>query len=447
MRISSLLSPLALLPAALIAQTAVPVHPLGPLMAESREAYGLVQSVRALSDGRVLVNDAVKHRVLLLDKNLGLISVVADSTPGVVNGHGDRPGALIPYPGDSTLYVDMTSQSFLVVDPSGKIARVMAAPRPNDVIFLTMGGPGLDQQNRLTYRAMTMPTLKRDDNGGFMPPELPDSAPIFRVDLSTRKVDTVASIKIPTTKLNITRSDDGRSVRATAEINPLPVLDEWALMTDGALAIVRGQDYHVDFVEPDGSRRSSPKIPYDWQRLSDSDKVVVTDSVKKALMDAQQGGVGAAMGLAGAPMAMTVTRGVGGGDGGNVAFGPRMSVSVGDAPPGRGGASGADTKGAALAQGMINMVSPSELPDYRPPFRSGAVRASLDDKLWVATTAPIATMPGSIVYDVIDRKGALVDRVALPAGRQLIGFGPGGDLYIAWRDGLGMHLGRAKIRA
>lgn len=446
MRITPFLSAVALLPGALLAQASVPAHALGPLMAESRENYGLIQSVRGLSDGRVLVNDAVKHRVLLLDKNLGLVSVVADSTPGVVNGHGDRPGALIPYVADSTLYVDMTSQSFLVIDPSGTIARVMAVPRPNDVVFLMMGSPGLDAQSRLTYRGMMLPTFKRSENGGFVPPELPDSAPIFRVDVMTRQVDTVAYIKIPHPRLNITTSDDGRSVRATAEIDPLPVIDEWTLMSDGSIALVRGQDYHVDFVNPDGTRSTAPKIPYEWQRLSDDDKVAVTDSVKKALTDAQQNGFGSAAALAGAPPAVFATRGAGGDGGGNVVIGQRMVVGVGGDGGGRAAPAGADAKGGALAQGVINMVPPSDLPDYRPAFRSNAVRASLDDKLWIATTAPVATMAGT-VYDVIDRKGALVDRVVLPPGRQLIGFGSNGEIYVTWRDGMGMHLGRAKVRA
>src|SRR5579859_4253543 len=312
MRITSLVPALALIPGAIVAQSVVPVHPLGPLMAESRENFGLIQSVRALSDGRVLVNDAQKRRVLLLDKNLGLAVVVADSTPGVVNGHGDRPGALVPYLADSTLYVDMTSSSFLVIDPAGHIARVMAAPRPNEVPFLMMGAPGFDPQARLTYRGMMMPSFpKRDENGGFVMHELPDSAPIFRVDMTTRKVDTAAYIKINRPKLNVTTSEDGRSMRASAELNPMPVIDEWALMSDGAIAIVRGQDYHVDWVNLDGTRTTSAKVPYEWQRLSDDDKVAVTDSVRKALEAAQQAGngLGQAAALAGMPMAMTVTRG------------------------------------------------------------------------------------------------------------------------------------------
>ena len=51
----------------------------------------------------------------------------------------------------------------------------------------------------------------------------------------------------------------------------MPEVDDWAVLPDGTIAIVR-KDYHVDFVDADGKRTSAPKIPFDWQRLTDSAK-------------------------------------------------------------------------------------------------------------------------------------------------------------------------------
>ena len=39
----------------------------------------------------------------------------------------------------------------------------------------------------------------------------------------------------------------------TSEINPMPIVDDWAVLSDGSIAIVRGQDYHVDFLNADGT--------------------------------------------------------------------------------------------------------------------------------------------------------------------------------------------------
>ena len=68
-------------------------------------------------------------------------------------------------------------------------------------------------------------------------------------------------------------------MRMSSFINPMPEVDDWAVLPDGTIAIVR-KDYHVDFVDADGKRTSAPKIPFDWQRLTDSAKIAVIDSAK-----------------------------------------------------------------------------------------------------------------------------------------------------------------------
>ena len=81
-------------------------------------------------------------------------------------------------------------------------------------------------------------------------------------------------------------------------------------------------------------------------------------------------------------------------------------------------------------------VSPSELPDYRPAFSNGSVRADAEGKLWVRIMSP---KPASgPEYDVIDRTGKLVDRVVLPAGTTIVGFGAGGVVYLGVRDAAGV---------
>ena len=108
----------------------------------------------------------------------------------------------------------------------------------------------------------------------------------MRVDLATLKGSTpVGYYKIPKTKMNVVQSDRGISM--TSEINPMPIIDDFAVVSDGSVAIVRGQDYHVDWVNPEGAVSPSPKMPFDWQRLSDEDKVAVIDSAKAARERAQ----------------------------------------------------------------------------------------------------------------------------------------------------------------
>ena len=93
----------------------------------------------------------------------------------------------------------------------------------------------------------------------------------------------------------------------------------------------------------------------------------------------------------------------------------------------------------------MNFVSVNELPDYRPPFAAaGSVRADADDNVWIRTTAKRAGAIGGAIYDVVNRKGEVVDRVQVPAGRTIVGFGKGGVVYMMGRDDKGAWIERTK---
>jgi hypothetical protein len=418
-----------------------PIRQLPPPSATSVDVLGSLAAVRHLPNGNVLVNDQAGRRLLLLDSTLKRVAVVADSSSGA-NGYGARPGGLIPYRGDSTLFVDPAALSMLVIDPAGKITRVMAAPRPDDVNFLVggpFGNPGFDAQGRLVYRPFRLNFTPPAPGQPFVPPPPPDSAALIRFDLAARKLDTAGFFKLP--KVTFTTSTDANGgMRRQAVIHPLPIVDDWAVMSDGSIAFVRGQDYHVDFVNPDGSRTKGEKISYEWQRMTDEDKIAFMDSTRAAVTRARAAGAtgagaaaggGANAGFNAAPQGMTVVIGgpPGGGGGGG------GQVIVGGPPPGGGGPLPAPA-----------FVSPSELPDYKPVFGPGGVRADADAHLWVRTI-PTKPTPGGAIYEVIDRAGKVVDRVQVPTGTTIIGFGPGGVVYLGMRDSSGIHLQRARLQA
>jgi hypothetical protein len=346
----------------------------------------------------VLVNDPATRRVLMLDSMLKLVSVVADTTSATQKAYGVNGGGLLAYRGDSTLFVDPASYSMLVIDPDGKVIRVIAAPRPQDAAAL-MGGArggnaGFDAHGRLVYSnhiniVHTVPQPGQDP----VPPQAVDSAPIVRFDLKTRKPDTVAFMKVQATRLVYVHTDAGMQISPV--IDPVQTVDDWDLLPDGTIAILRA-DYHVDFIDADGRRRSGPRIPFDWQRLTDSAKSALIDSVRA------------------------------------------RSQRV----PGRG-APGAASSAGRRAPAPVRVVAPSELPDYMPAFAAGAVHADPEGRLWVRTTSQDTTVQGP-EYDVIDNTGKLVDRVAVPSGTTIIGFGAGEIVYLGVRDRAGVHLVRAR---
>ena len=418
-----------------------PIRQLGAVTATATEKLGLVNNIRPLADGRVYVNDPMGRRVILFDAALQTFSIVADSLGANGNTYGRAVG-LIPSRGDSTLLVDPQSLSMLVLDPAGKVARVMSVPSAQDAMSLgtPLGGTAMDPQGRLVFRASPRFEFRGmgPAAGGGPPriPEMPDSAPIFRIDLATRKMDTVTYIKTQKIKMNTTQDDNG-GIRMVSEINPLPVVDEWALVSDGSIAIVRGRDYHIDWVNADGSRASSPKIPFEWQRLSDEDKVAFIDSVKAA-----RERMGANAPQVATPGGGNQTRN--GPPPGMDGAGAQVMIFRGP-PGGEGGRPNAGGTGTMNVTPQMNFVAPSELPDYKPVFLNGFVRADLDGNVWIRTipTKPIA---GGPVYDVVNRKGELVERVQVPVNRSITAFGPGGVVYLTTRDGMTTKLEKATIR-
>ncbi len=427
----------ALAAAAPLAAQAPAVHLIAAPDAQSKPLFGAVPAVRALPNGGLLVNDITKRQLTLLDPALSNPSIVADSVAGLPSSYGTRPGGLIAYAADSTLFVDPAGLSMFVIDPAGKIARVASVPRSQDAAMLgnnVTGNPGYDGQGRIVYRGGL--TLIRTGGapaargpGGAPPmPDFPDSAAVVRVDVASRKVDTLTYFKIPQTKMRMEQTERGFS--ATSEQNPMPIVDDFTVLSDGSLAIVRGQDYHVDIVGTDGTVSSGAKIPFDWQRLSDDDKVAVIDSAKKAFE-------AAAAALANGNTAGAAAMGA-------VAAAPRMVINMVGGGAGDGGGGVAQrmmATGGGMPMGNVAFVSPSELPDYRPAFTAGAVRGDADGNLWVRTSASRAGSPG-IVYDVINRRGELIDRVQLPASRTVVGFGKGGVVYMLARDANGSWIER-----
>lgn len=428
---------LAVLPLAssiLEAQQRPVIRQLGAVTATSAEPLGRRAFVRHLKGG-VLVNDVEKRRLLLLDSSLAVVSVVADTTAATANAYSGRIGSLIAYRGDSTLFVDAQSMSMLVIDPSGKVGRVMSVPRSQDAMVLgnpTFGSPAFDASGKLVYRGMPRPQMRMGSGagagmaGGMHMPEPPDSIALVRVDLATRQMDTLAFTRIPKAKVDVQRDDNGR-VSVNVQLNPLSVVDDWAVMADGSVAIVRGRDYHVDWVRADGTRESSPKIPFEWQRMTDEDKAAFLDSLKAARER----------------MAASAAAATGSGN-----------VTVTGAPPGAEGREtrvtvmgGGGAGGPPPAGSNTNFVSASELPDYKPPFFGGSTRADADGFLWIRTI-PTKAIAGGPVYDVVNSKGELVDRVQVPKDRSIVGFGPGGVVYLVALEGEGTpgKLERATVR-
>ena len=415
-----------------------PIRPLSPVEHASKELLGAVSQVRALPGGRVLVNDNAGRKLVLFDPTLAQFSIVADTTSATANAYSSRAAGIIQYKGDSTLFVDPTSLSMLVIDGTGKVTRVMSVPRPNEANALIggpNGTPGFDALGRLVYRAPAQFAMRGLGADGKMAlPTFPDSQALVRIDLASRAVDTLGFVKVPKINMSMTQDANGR-MSISSMTNPMPVTDDWAVTSDGRVALVRGLDYHIDWIQG-AERHSTAKIPFAWRHLDDSTKVAFLDSAKTAAEKLREqaqarmaaGGTGPILG--GPP--------AGGAAGGGDRVMVEFKVGGRDEAPARPNAAGANT---TFTLPPIQMVAPSELPDYAPPFTTGSTRGDMEGNLWVRTSNVVN---GGSVYDVINTKGELVDRILVPAGRVISGFGIGGVVYMGVRETSGVRLEQAR---
>lgn len=438
-------------------QQTIPIVDLPAPAAKTSIKLGAMLGLKETSDGWVLVEDAGRHQVRLFEPSLATSAIVIDSAPGSARSYGignaERP--LIPYLGDSSLFTDAVPRQMLVLDGRGEVSRSLALLGKDDDWGINTRGAAFDAQGRLFYRkatgssiAVTIPwsasliprpparpgTVSR---GGGPPVDgiveyigtKADSIPIHRADFSARRTDTIAYVHAPEDYLDdhgnpvgkptVIYNKDGAAVALKQVINPVRTIDEWALLSDGTIGIVRGRDYHVDWIHPDGTRSASPKLPVEWKRLTDDDKQRLVDSLRAHLDSleawAQRRFKGTPAPTDSIPAQDSIRKLTGSGRCGS----PGLGVPL--CPPGR-------------RQWPYEFVPLSQIADYLPPFRDGAALADRDGNMWILPRTTTQSKKGELVYDVVNPKQGLVRRVRLPLGRSIAGFGKGGVVYLQAGD-------------
>jgi hypothetical protein len=94
--------------------------------------------------------------------------------------------------------------------------------------------------------------------------------------------------------------------------------------------------------------------------------------------------------------------------------------------------------GAIIVMDVNAVAQPAPLeriPEFRQPIRVGQTFADRAGNVWILPAVTTLSRNGGLVYDVVNRRGELTERVELPAGRSIVEFGPDGTLYLAWKDG------------
>jgi hypothetical protein len=204
-------------------------HTLGRADAEPFAAsFSLINGVRELADGRVIVSDWIEERVSLLDFAAGSRQEIGRVGGGP--GEFRLPGRLLPFRGDSTVLVDLGNTRLAVIGADGAIHRTIRITRPG-----ASNPSAVDGGGGVYY---VQPGWAMGD-----PPGSRDPRPLVRWTPETDEVEEIA--RVDTAR---PRSDAGEP-RMTPGI-PFVMFaarDGWAAGLDGSVAIVRWNPFRVEW--------------------------------------------------------------------------------------------------------------------------------------------------------------------------------------------------------
>jgi hypothetical protein len=356
-------------PSTLTAQVAVTT--LDQPEATFAEPFGSVADLLELPDGRIMVADGLGQALVVIDMATGS----ADTVGRIGQGPGEykSPDGVFPLPADSTLLVDLGNGRLALMGPDYSLGETTPIAQDDEGGGIKLVLPrGTDDEGRVYFQMM--PPMRPGA-------DMPDSAMVGRWDRSTGAIDTVASVKLRERSRQSSGGRDNQNVR----IMPLPLTleDAWAVRHDGTVAVARSGEYHLEWIRPDGSIVSGPPVAYEPVSVKKADKEAWIEELSNGLS-----------------ISVSVENG-------------RRSTSFG-----RGGGP--------------RDASPDdyEWPQTKPPFPGNAVWISSSGDAWVERYMPAGTPE---TYDVFGSDGALMGRVVLPAGAELVGFGKGA-VFVVRRD-------------
>jgi hypothetical protein len=396
-----------------VAGAGVPMSPLGAQQgprtlpapqAEFEEPFSsvLVGAVRELRDGRVIVADPRDKIVSVIDFRNG--SATSIGREGSGPQEFGLPVRLYGTQGDTTLLYDPLNSRYLIIGPDAKPIntirledemprRPQASPpggqgRPQGGPQIMVGGGGFtvrasDARGRLYGEGSP---ITPGPNG----PVIADSVPLLRLDRSAKRLDTLTYIVLPKSNSQVSGGQGNMRVQIGGA-NPLAPRDEWAVFPDGRVAVARAATYHIDFILPDGSKRSGPRIAYTPVRMSAAE-IRYEEGLR------------------------------------NAARANQMSISISNS-------NGQVSRSAQMGPGAnAPPLEPlTDWPEVKPPFRFGlaSVVARPNGELWVRRTEN-AQARGTL-YDVINAQGTVAFQVRLEDGVSLVGFGTN-TIYTTRKD-------------
>lgn len=346
------------------------------------ESFGLIQTVRPLSDGRIVVADPLGQVLGLVDMDAGAMDPVGREGGGP--GEWRQPDAVYPLPGDSTLLVDLGNTRLGVIAPDGRIVETypMVLERGGGPMGLEIVLPGGTDAGGSVY------FLAR---GGMRPGGGLDSSLVKRWARDDGPTTRLAALRPPAMSTATSGGRGNQEIR----MRPVPLApqDDWTVAPDGSVAVVRAEPYRVEWIRPNGERAVGPAVDYRPVGVGTAEKERYLDEMESA-------GLSMSLSMDNGARSMQLRRG------------------------GQGGS----------RQDRAAQIRDLQWPETLPAVRGGALVAP-DGRLWVRR---FAAAGDPAAYDLFDREGRRVGSISLPPGRRVAGF-QGDRVYAVYVDELGLN--------
>ncbi len=342
---------------------------------EFPEDFSMVSGLRELSDGRLLVTDALGQMLMWVDMDEGYREQIGREGAGPEEYR--TPDALYALSNDSTLMVDLGNGRLTVLDSEGSFVRTMPISRQVGSETVIALPRGVDSEGRVYYRPFGMTMMR--PGGGIPTP--PDSAAIARWNPAGNTIDTLGMAKLRERKVSTSGSANNRNI--SVEAVRLSPQDAWGVAPDGRVAVARSDGYSLEWIDEDSSVRGN-QVPFEPVRVGRAEKL---EYVKAG----SRGGLS---------VGVTINNGA-------------RTTSFG-----RGGGSSDEPD------------ITGEWPATMPPFAGDVVRVAPNGDAWVRRNT---ASDEESTFDVFGADGNLREQIKFPVGRQVVGFG-NGVVYAVYFD-------------
>ena len=350
---------------------AVAVRDLPKPSREIEDPFSLVTTAIEIKPGQVLALDGIELELAMVDFAQG--SKTAIGRQGSGPGEYRVPTGLFRLAGDTNWILDAAQQRLVAFNPDLTAGTSIPMIMFDQSTMTATSAPFFtDRKGQVYASAMAIQVGRGGAGGTDAQISLPDSVGVVKID-PRGKVPRAELARVrfpisgkPDIKMN------GTAMKYTMAYPGLVASDPWTVFPDGRIAIVRGANYSVEFIAPDGKKSAPTRIAYSPIRVTAADQKAEMDEARRVMQE--QGKAAQKM----MPAGMTMD---------------------------------------------FELLPPASWPANYPPVAPLGALAGADGRLWVKRSTPIRI--GREQWDVIDQGGKLVASWRLPAKTTLVAVGQG----------------------